>query len=121
MKKKTDFFFFFCCRYSKTKHFLTPLCYHWNTTIDPSSTVRNLGVEFDSAINMSSHVSPYCKTVDFHLCNLSRIKCTWKISYAITASVHQLLHAPIMQINFYRAHLAKNLSAFNDYKTELLN
>ena len=32
-----------------------------NTTIYPSSTVLNLGVEFDSALNISSHVSAISK------------------------------------------------------------
>ena len=36
--------------------------------------MRNLGVEFDSAMNMSSHVSAICKTVNFHLWNLSRVR-----------------------------------------------
>ena len=40
-------------------------------TLYPSSTV---GVEFDNAINMSSHVSAICKTVNFHLWNLSRVR-----------------------------------------------
>ena len=45
-----------------------------NTTIYPSSTLQNLGVEVDSAMNMSSHFFAICKTVNFHLWNLSRVR-----------------------------------------------
>ena len=42
--------------------------------IHPSSTVKNLGVYFDAAMTMSDHVTAICKSVNFHLWNLSRIR-----------------------------------------------
>ena len=45
-----------------------------NTKIEPSTTVRNLGVEFDASITMSHQVTSICKSVNFHLWNLSRVR-----------------------------------------------
>jgi len=39
-----------------------------------SSTVRNLGVVFDTNMQMSDQVSAICRTVNFHLSNLWRIR-----------------------------------------------
>ena len=44
-----------------------------NTVIRPSLSIRNLGVTFDSAMTMSNHISSICKTLNFHLRNLSRV------------------------------------------------
>jgi len=45
-----------------------------STTIHPSSTVRNLGVELDNVMTMSQQVTAICKTINFHLWNLSRVR-----------------------------------------------
>ena len=42
--------------------------------IHPSSTVKNFDVHFDAAMTMSDHVTAICKSVNFHLWNLSRIR-----------------------------------------------
>ena len=42
--------------------------------IRPSPHVRNLGVEFDCHLNMSHHVTNICRSLNFHLRNLSRIR-----------------------------------------------
>ena len=42
--------------------------------IDPSTTVRNLGVLFDSKLSMTSHINSICKSVNFHIRNLWRIR-----------------------------------------------
>ena len=42
--------------------------------IQPSETVRNLGVIFDTHMTMSSQVSSLCRSVSFHLRNISRIR-----------------------------------------------
>ena len=44
------------------------------TITKPSSTIRNLGIVFDSAMTMSQHVSSICKTVKFHMRNLSSVR-----------------------------------------------
>ena len=45
-----------------------------NTVIRPSLSVRNLGVTLDSAMTMSNHISSICKTLNFHLQNLSHVR-----------------------------------------------
>jgi hypothetical protein len=40
----------------------------------PSASIRNLGVIFDTVMNMSDHVTSLCKTINFLLWNLSRIR-----------------------------------------------
>ena len=40
-----------------------------DTTRIPSSSVRNLGVVFDSSLNMTSHISTICRTAYMHLHN----------------------------------------------------
>ena len=42
--------------------------------ITPSSTIKNLGVHFDSAMTMSDHVTSVCKSINFILWNLSKIR-----------------------------------------------
>ena len=44
------------------------------TLIKPSISVKNLGVTFDNTVNMSIHISNLCKTVNFHIRNLWRIR-----------------------------------------------
>ena len=45
-----------------------------STSIVPSKTVRNLGVYFDSSLNLKTHVSNICKTTNFHLYNIGKIR-----------------------------------------------
>ena len=45
-----------------------------DTTIQPSSSVRVLGVVFDKHMDMSDHVSSVSKSVNFHIRNISRIR-----------------------------------------------
>ena len=42
--------------------------------INPSDTIKNIGVLFDSEMSMSDRVSQICSTVTFHLRNISRIR-----------------------------------------------
>ena len=43
-------------------------------TVEPSSTVKDLGVVFDSALAMSDHVFNIVRSCFYHLRNLSRIR-----------------------------------------------
>ncbi len=43
-------------------------------SLDSSSSVRNLGVLFDSNLSFDSHVSSICKTAIFHLKNISKLR-----------------------------------------------
>ena len=51
----------------------TTLCIG-TTEISPSATIRNLGVVFDSAMTMSPHITSLCKSLNFFLWNISRIR-----------------------------------------------
>ena len=42
--------------------------------ISPSDTVKNLGIVFDDSLSMKSHVSSLCRSINFHLRKLSRIR-----------------------------------------------
>ena len=51
------------------------LSFHTNNAfINPSTSVRNLGVTFDNKMTMSAHVSQLCKSVNFHLRNIGKIR-----------------------------------------------
>ncbi len=43
-------------------------------SVDSSSSVRNLGVLFDSNLSFDSHVSSICKTAFFHLKNIYKLR-----------------------------------------------
>ena len=61
------------------------------TIIKPSISVKNLGVTFDSTMNMSIHISNLCKTVNFHICNL------WQICRFITQDAcHHAVRALVL-------------------------
>ncbi len=43
-------------------------------SVSSSSSIRNLGVLFDSNLSFESHVSSICKTAFFHLKNVSKLR-----------------------------------------------
>ena len=45
-----------------------------DANIRPSLNVKNLGVTFDASLSMSAHIGSVCKTVNFHIRNLWRIR-----------------------------------------------
>ena len=45
-----------------------------NNIIPQSSTIRNLGVIFDSSMSMTEHVKSIAKSINFHLRNIYRIR-----------------------------------------------
>lgn len=45
-----------------------------NERILPSTTIKNLGVNFDSTMTMSDQVTSICQSANFHIRNLSRIR-----------------------------------------------
>ena len=40
----------------------------------PSESVKTLGIDFDSSLSMSAYVSSLCRTLNFHLYNISRVR-----------------------------------------------
>ena len=59
-----------------------------DTTRIPSSSVRNLGVIFDSSLSMTSHISTICRTAYMHLHNISHIR-----RYLTIDATKALVHA----------------------------
>ncbi len=57
-------------------------------SVDSLSSVRNLGVLFDSNLSFDSHVSSICKTAFFHLKNISKLRPMLSMSNA-----EMLIHA----------------------------
>ncbi len=57
-------------------------------SLDSSSSVRNLGVLFDSNLSFDNHVSSICKTAFFHLKNISKLRPILSMSNA-----EMLVHA----------------------------
>ncbi len=57
-------------------------------SLDSSSSVRNLGVLFDSNLSFDSHVSSICKTAFFHHKNISKLRPMLSMSNA-----EMLIHA----------------------------
>ena len=45
-----------------------------NTEINPSLSARNLGVIFDSHLNLGSHINSVCRSEYFHLRNIRSIR-----------------------------------------------
>jgi hypothetical protein len=61
-----------------------------NTTIVPANSITNLGIIFDQALNMKSHIKYLCKNANFHLRNIGAIR-----KYITKDSSIQLVHALI--------------------------
>ncbi len=59
-------------------------------SVDSSSSVRNLGVLFDSNLSFDSHVSSICKTAFFHLKNISKLRPMLSMSNA-EISIHAFM------------------------------
>ena len=62
-----------------------------NTTFKPSQTVRNLGVFFDSSMTMSTHVTRTCKSINYHIRNISKIR-----KYVDTNTCHAAARALVL-------------------------
>ena len=45
-----------------------------DSSAEPSSVIRNLGVFFDQELSMKSHISSVCRTAYFHLRNVARTR-----------------------------------------------
>ena len=64
--------------------------------ISPSSSVRNLGVWFDSSLNMSEHITKLCASASFYIYNIRRIR-----KYLSRDSAETLVHAFISSMLDY--------------------
>ena len=62
-----------------------------DTSIDPTDSVRNLGIKFDSHMTMSKQVSSLCQSIIFQLRNLRRIK-----RYLDKDTLHHVVRALVL-------------------------
>jgi hypothetical protein len=60
-------------------------------SVQPSDTVRNLGILFDTHMSMSPHISGLCKSITFQLRNISRIR-----RYLDKDSCHHIIRALVL-------------------------
>ena len=44
------------------------------SVVRPSASIKNLGIVFDNSLTMNSHVSSLCRSVNFHIRNIARIR-----------------------------------------------
>ncbi len=63
----------------------------WWLLVNSSSSVRNLGILFDSNLSFEKHVSSICKTAFFHLKNISKLRPMLSMSNAESESERALL------------------------------
>lgn len=75
-----------------------------NNTIVRSQSCRNLGVIFDSKLNMKLHVSNVCKISFYHLRNISAVR-----KYITTDSCEKLVHSFVTSKLDYCNSLLVNL------------
>ena len=91
------------------------------STIYPSSSVRNLGVHFDSQMTMSEHVSSLTRSLNFHLRNIGRIR-----RYLDEDTCNHVTRSLILSRLDYSNSLlygitSKDTQNYKKYKTELPN
>ncbi|XP_071963461.1 uncharacterized protein [Antedon mediterranea] len=56
--------------------------------VNPSTEVRNLGVQLDCKMTMESHINKICRSAIFHLCNIAKIR-----RYLNHCATEQIVHA----------------------------
>ena len=61
-----------------------------NAIVEPCNVVKNLGVMFDCCLNMDRQVTAVCKSVNYHLRNLWRIR-----KYLDKESAKTIVHAMV--------------------------
>ena len=69
-----------------------------DTTISPVSSARNLGILFDSCLSFDDHISSLCKTCNWHIRDLRRIRSTLNLSTAKTIAT-SLVHSKLDYCN----------------------
>ena len=68
------FFFFFFLLQAPQGSFSDIALNIGGTEIRRSDIIRNLGVEFDACMSMSTNIASLCKCINFHLGNIARIR-----------------------------------------------
>ena len=71
---KTELFLIASSKHANSVSYLDHKLEIGGSVISPSDTVKNLGIISDDSLSMKSHVSSLCRSINFHLRNLSRIR-----------------------------------------------
>jgi len=107
-----------------TKQQLAKVCIKDNKVgcveISPSSSVRNLGMWFDSSLNVSEHITKLCASAFFYIYNIRRIR-----KYLSRDSAETLVHAFISSrsdygIPYYLVSLNIRFKSFSECRMLLL-
>ena len=72
-----------------------------NTHIRPTSSARNLGVIFDSHLNLESHINNVCRSAYFYLRNIGSVRNMLSDDACINQFMLLLLFALIIAIHCY--------------------
>ena len=86
-----------------------------SSVIFPSKTVRNLGVIFDKYMTMDDHVTAICKTINYHLRNLARIR-----KYIDNDTCHAAVRALVTSRLDYCNSLLNGVSVKTSNRLQLL-
>ena len=82
--------------------------------ITPTSSVRNLGVWFDSTLSMNSHVNKTCSLAFYYLYNIRKIR-----KYLSRETSEKLIHAFVRSRIDYCNRLLFGLTAYQIHQTSL--
>ena len=86
-------------------------------TIEPTDSVRNLGVVFDSSMTMSSHVSNLCSSLKFHIRNISQIR-----RYLDTQLCHTVVRALVLsRLDYCNSLLLGSMTSDFDHLQRVQN
>ncbi len=89
-------------------------------SVDSSSSVRNLGVLFDSNLSFDSHISSICKTEFFHLKNISKLRPMSNAEMLINAFMTSRLDYCNALLGGCSARLINKLQMFKMQQLEFL-
>ena len=88
-----------------------------SASIEPVDKAKNIGVTFDKYLIMDKHINSVCKSVFYHLRNISRI-CKFLNKDAVESLIHSLVtsrldYANAVLYGVHDKHVAKLQSALN--------
>jgi hypothetical protein len=65
-----------------------PVIHIGDVTVKPSTSVRNIGVQFDSSMCMEEHIIKTCQAANYHIRNIGRVR-----KYLTQEATEKLVHA----------------------------
>jgi len=86
-----------------------------DSIIHLSETVKNLGVHFDSRMSMSHHITMTCRSINFHLRNIYRIR-----KFITTDACHHAIRALVLSRLDYANSLFNNINTSEIYRLQHL-